>query len=40
MDAKSILGIFSFDLSKPLVMEVYGGDYRDLLDELKGYIVE
>lgn len=40
VDAKSILGIFSLDLSKPLAMEVYGGDYRNLLDELKGYIVE
>ena len=39
VDAKSILGIFSLDLSKPIIMEVYGGDCQDLLDELKDFIV-
>ena len=39
VDAKSILGIFSLDLSKPLVLEVYSAQCDDLLDELKPFIV-
>ena len=31
VDAKSILGIFSLDLSKPLVVEIYSDDCADLL---------
>ena len=40
IDAKSILGIFSLDLSKPIVMEVHSDTCAELLDELKDYIVD
>ena len=39
VDAKSILGIFSLDLSKPITLEVYSDDCDDLLEELKAFIV-
>ena len=34
VDAKSILGIFSLDLSKPLTVEIYSDDCADLLEQL------
>lgn len=34
VDAKSILGIFSLDLSKPLTVEIYSDDCDELLAEL------
>lgn len=37
VDAKSILGIFSLDLSQPLVVEVYSDDCDDLLNALKKF---
>ncbi len=40
VDAKSILGIFSIDLSRPIQMDIYSDDCDDLLSELKGYITE
>ena len=39
VDAKSILGIFSLDLSKPIVVEVYSDDCDDLLEKLKAFQV-
>lgn len=39
VDAKSILGIFSLDLSKPITLEIYSEDCDDLLDELKAFII-
>jgi len=39
VDAKSILGIFYLDLSKPITLEVYSDDCDDLLNELKAFIV-
>lgn len=39
IDAKSLLGIFSLDLSKPIVMEIYDDNCDDLLNELKEFIV-
>ncbi len=39
VDAKSILGIFSLDLSKPITLEVYSEDCDDLLNDLKAFIV-
>ena len=39
VDAKSILGIFSFDLNKPITMEVYENNCDDLLAEIKPFIV-
>ena len=35
VDAKSILGIFSLDWSKPVTMEIYSDDCDDLLAEIK-----
>ncbi len=40
VDAKSILGIFSIDLSRPVQMDIYSDDCDDLLDALAGYIVK
>ncbi len=34
VDAKSILGIFSLDLSKPVTVEIYSDDCADLLAKL------
>ena len=38
VDAKSILGIFSLDWSKPVTMEIYCDDCEDLLNEIKPFI--
>ena len=35
VDAKSILGIFSLDLSKPITMEIYTDACDDLLADIK-----
>ena len=40
VDAKSLLGIFSLDLSKTIEMLVYSDDCSDLLSEIKPYIVK
>lgn len=40
VDAKSILGIFSLDLSKPLVLDIYGDNCDDLLEEVKPFIAK
>ena len=40
VDAKSILGIFSIDLSRPIRMDIYSDDCADLLAELEEYIVK
>ncbi len=37
VDAKSILGIFSLDLSKPLVVEIHSDSCDDLLTALKKF---
>ncbi len=38
VDAKSIMGIFSLDLTKPIKVEAHGDDCTSLLDELSPYI--
>ena len=38
VDAKSIMGIFSLDLSKPIKVEIHNDDCDDLVAELKPYI--
>lgn len=38
VDAKSIMGIFSLDLSKPIKVEIMSDDCGDLLDELKPFV--
>lgn len=37
VDAKSILGIFSLDLSQPITVEVYAEECGDLLERLKKF---
>ncbi len=38
VDAKSILGIFSLDLSKPIALEVYADDCDDLMADIKPFM--
>jgi phosphotransferase system HPr-like phosphotransfer protein len=40
IDAKSILGIFSLDLSRPIVCEIHSEKCEDLLAELKAYTID
>ncbi len=40
VDAKSILGIFSIDLSRPIRMDIYSDDCDDLLEALGDYVVK
>lgn len=39
IDAKSIMGIFSLDLSKELTLKIHSDDAQPLLDDLKDFIV-
>ena len=39
VDAKSIMGIFSLDLGKPLTLQIHSGEEK-VLPLLKPYIVE
>ena len=39
VDAKSIMGIFSLDLSKEITLEVYSDHCDDLMEELKPFII-
>ena len=38
VDAKSILGIFSLDLSRPITLEVYADDCDDLMNDIKPFL--
>lgn len=41
IDAKSIMGIFSLDLSKPIELNIHDDEnIDDILNALKAYIVE
>ncbi len=40
IDAKSIMGIFSLDLSKELTLKVHSDSCEDFLDEISDYIVK
>ena len=40
VDAKSIMGIFSLDLLKPIKMTVHGDDCGELLAKLEKFTVE
>lgn len=41
IDAKSIMGIFSLDLSKPITLNIHGTeDTAKILETLKPYITE
>ncbi len=39
VDAKSILGIFSLDLSRPIALEIYSNDCDELLKEIQPFVV-
>ena len=40
VDAKSILGIFSLDLSKPITLEIYSDDCGALLEDIKPFLAQ
>ncbi len=40
VDAKSIMGIFSLDLSKPVTCEVEDPNAQQFFEEIKSYIAE
>ena len=40
VDAKSILGIFSLDLSKPIALEIYGDNCEELMKDISPFIAE
>lgn len=40
VDAKSIMGIFSLDLSKPIKVEVYSEDVGEFMNEMKPFIID
>ena len=39
VDAKSILGIFSLDLSKPITIEIYAEDLSGIMEDIKPFLV-
>ncbi|MGN1137775.1 MAG: HPr family phosphocarrier protein [Oscillospiraceae bacterium] len=39
VDAKSIMGIFSLDLSKPISLEAHTDDASEFFDRIKPFIV-
>ena len=40
VDAKSIMGIFSLDLSKPIKLEAHTDDASDFFAQIKEFIVD
>ena len=38
VDAKSLLGIFSLDLSRPITLEIYSENCDDLLKEIQPFL--
>ena len=40
VDAKSILGIFSLDLSRPITLDIYSDDCDRLLEEIRPFLEE
>lgn len=40
VDAKSIMGIFSLDLSKPISVEIHDDNCQEFLDQIKNFIIE
>lgn len=39
VDAKSIMGIFSLDLSKAIKVELHSGNTKEIEDELKRFVI-
>ena len=40
VDAKSIMGIFSLDLSKPIKVEVHSDGFDVFFNEIKAFVIE
>ncbi len=40
IDAKSIMGIFSLDLSKELTLNIHSDNCAEFMDEIKSYIIK
>ena len=40
IDAKSIMGIFSLDLSKPMNLTIYNDDDAEIMESLKPFLVQ
>ena len=40
IDAKSIMGIFSLDLSKPIRLEAHSEDNEKFFEEIKPFIID
>ena len=40
IDAKSIMGIFSLDLAKPIELEIFSDDCQDFVEKLQKFIIE
>ena len=40
IDAKSILGIFSLDMEKPMELIIHGEDCEETLAQIKSFMVE
>ena len=39
VDAKSILGIFSLDLSKPIILDIYDDNCDDLIADIQQFTI-
>ena len=39
VNAKSILGILSLDLNRPVILEIYDNDCDDLLEKIQSFMV-
>ena len=40
IDSKSIMGIFSLDLSKPISLTIYNDDDAEIMESLKPFLVQ
>ena len=40
IDAKSIMGLFSLDLNKPIQVEIHSDDYEDFLKSIEPFLVQ
>ena len=40
VDAKSILGIFSLDLSRPITLEIYSDECQELMKDIQPFMEE
>ncbi|NLM73846.1 MAG: HPr family phosphocarrier protein [Clostridiaceae bacterium] len=40
VDAKSIMGIFSLDLSKPIKVEIHDDKADDFVEEIRAFIID